>query len=224
MKKTTLVLAMGLMISGAANAALEANIGATSNYVWRGMTQTDNQAAVSGGLDYTNESGFYAGTWASNIDWAASGTGTEVDFYAGVSSDDYDLGVIYFYYPDHSNSDFSEVYGSYTLGGVTAGIAYTVSGVDETAAGNEQYIKGDTYYYLSTGGELSDGWSLSGTLGYYDFEDDGVAASDTSFGHFQLDLSKSVEGFADVTMSVSQAEAESGDNDPKLFVSLSKSF
>lgn len=47
-----------------AQAEVTANIAASSNYYWRGITQTDDGAAVSGGLDYSNESGFYAGTWS----------------------------------------------------------------------------------------------------------------------------------------------------------------
>ncbi len=69
MKKTTLALAMGLMISGAANAAVEANIGATSNYVWRGVTQTSDDATLQGGVDYSNEDGFSLGAWASDVKW-----------------------------------------------------------------------------------------------------------------------------------------------------------
>ena len=80
MKKTTLVLAMGLMISGAANAAVEANIGATSNYVWRGVTQTNDDAAISGGVDYSDESGVYVGAWASDVKWV---DGYEFDVYFG---------------------------------------------------------------------------------------------------------------------------------------------
>jgi hypothetical protein len=49
--------------------SFSANIGAVSNYIWRGVTQTGDQAAIQGGLDVAHESGFYAGTWASNIDW-----------------------------------------------------------------------------------------------------------------------------------------------------------
>jgi uncharacterized protein (TIGR02001 family) len=46
-----------------------ANIGAVSNYMWRGVTQTGDQAAVQGGIDVAHESGFYAGTWLSNVDF-----------------------------------------------------------------------------------------------------------------------------------------------------------
>ncbi len=44
--------------------SFSANIGVVSNYMWRGVTQTGDQAAVQGGLDVAHESGFYAGTWA----------------------------------------------------------------------------------------------------------------------------------------------------------------
>ncbi len=49
--------------------AFSANIGAVSNYIWRGASQTSDGPAVQGGIDVEHESGFYAGTWASNIDW-----------------------------------------------------------------------------------------------------------------------------------------------------------
>ncbi|MGA0936791.1 MAG: TorF family putative porin, partial [Sedimenticolaceae bacterium] len=99
MKKTTLALAMGLMISGAANAALEANIGATSNYLWRGVTQSSDDGAISGGLDYSHDSGAYIGTWISSLGNAAANT--EMDYYAGFSGETasgigYDLGYIYY--------------------------------------------------------------------------------------------------------------------------------
>ena len=49
--------------------AVSANIGAVSNYIWRGVTQTSDGPAIQGGIDVGHESGFYVGTWASNVDW-----------------------------------------------------------------------------------------------------------------------------------------------------------
>ena len=48
-----------------------ANASMTSNYIWRGLTQTENEAAVQGGIDYAGDSGFYVGTWASNVNYGA---------------------------------------------------------------------------------------------------------------------------------------------------------
>ena len=44
-----------------------ANIGLFSEYIFRGISQTGGKPAVQGGFDYSHASGFYAGTWASNI-------------------------------------------------------------------------------------------------------------------------------------------------------------
>jgi uncharacterized protein (TIGR02001 family) len=46
-----------------------ANVGVFSQYVFRGLTQTDRHPAVQGGFDYAHPSGLYAGTWLSNISW-----------------------------------------------------------------------------------------------------------------------------------------------------------
>jgi uncharacterized protein (TIGR02001 family) len=201
MKKTTLALAMGLMISGAANAALEANIGATSNYMWRGVTQTDNEMAISGGLDYVNESGLYAGIWVSNATWGGADMETEMDLYAGFSTDDYDIGVIKYMYPsDNADNDFTEIYGSLTISGVTAGAAYDPD--------NE-----NLYYHLGTEMAVAEDLGLSATLGRYDFDGAG------DYTHLTLDLSK-----GDFTFSLSKATSGSGDDSVIPYVSYSKSF
>lgn len=99
---------------------LTGNVGFFSQYIFRGMTQTDRQPALQGGFDYSHASGLYLGTWASNISWlkenassAAGGTaGTykdggslEWDFYGGYKSNFgssdffYDVGALYYWYP-----------------------------------------------------------------------------------------------------------------------------
>ncbi len=228
MKMKKIAIAMGLAgmaVAGATQAELSANIGAVSNYVWRGVTQTADGAAVQGGIDYSNESGFYVGTWASNV----SG-GEEWDIYAGFSGEvsgfGYDVGVIDYMYPSAvPDADFVEIYGSVSFSVLTAGINYTIaSDTSDTLAGNETFIKGDTYYYLSASVDLGDGWGLGGTVGYYDFDDDGVGGINTSYKHLQLDVTKSVGDFGDFTFSVSKAGKESGDDKAIVFVSWSKSF
>ncbi len=229
MNKTALMVAAAMGLSAAAQAELGANIGVTSNYLWRGVTQTDDGPAVQGGIDYSHQSGFYAGTWVSNIDWAAAGSGEEVDLYAGFAGEagafSYDVGVLGYFYPSHDDSDFVELYGSIGVGPVTAGINYTVSSdVDDASGSNEAFIEGDIYYYLSASHEVAESWTIGGTVGYYDFEDDGVAGGDTSYAHYQLDISKNAGDFGDFTLSVSRAEEEAGDDDAIVFVAWAKSF
>src|SRR5687767_346218 len=65
------------------------NVGLYSQYIFRGLTQTNKEPAIQGGFDYGHKSGWYAGTWASNISWLRdsnvySGGGSgEFDFYGG---------------------------------------------------------------------------------------------------------------------------------------------
>ena len=62
MSKVLLVITALILINPVqAESTLTGNIGITTNYVWRGITQTDDRAAVSAGLDYYRESGWYAG-------------------------------------------------------------------------------------------------------------------------------------------------------------------
>lgn len=91
-------------LSGAAMAEelkLAYNIGVTSDYVFRGVSQTQEDPAVQGGVDATYGMG-YAGVWASNVDFGSKNPSTEVDFYAGVKptvgDTSLDLGVIYYSY------------------------------------------------------------------------------------------------------------------------------
>ena len=88
------------------------NIGLFSQYVFRGITQTNEKPAVQGGFDLAHKSGFYVGTWASNISWISDyvppprrvSASLEWDFYGGYKGSlpadfGYDLGVLYYYYP-----------------------------------------------------------------------------------------------------------------------------
>ena len=110
-KLTTLrplaVLGLGLLAGSSMAAELTANVGGTSNYVFRGFTQSDDGPAVQGGIDYTPTNGLYAGAWGSTIDCSAgcfgggsgNGTGLEIDLYGGYNlklSEDWgmDFGLI----------------------------------------------------------------------------------------------------------------------------------
>lgn len=73
---------------GARLHAYSANIGVVSQYVFRGLTQTNEQPALQGGFDYSHASGAYAGTWLSNVNWVAdvipdASASLEADFYTG---------------------------------------------------------------------------------------------------------------------------------------------
>jgi len=104
------------------------NAALTSDYRYRGISQTRLQPALQGGADYThNPSGFYAGTWLSSIKWtkdAGGGGDVEWDLYAGkrgeiVKDLSYDVGVLSYVYPSNglpTNANTTEVYGQLGYG------------------------------------------------------------------------------------------------------------
>lgn len=138
--KKSIVLATAVaavLASGVAAADLSANAAIASNYIWRGATQTSDQAAGQGGIDWGHKSGLYVGTWVSNVDFSGLGDGYEMDVYAGFAGEagklGYDVGVITYQYPVTPEFNFTEVYVSGTASIVTIGLNYTV----DAASGND---------------------------------------------------------------------------------------
>lgn len=90
--------------------SLTANVGVVSNYVFRGISQSQHQPALQGGVDYAHSSGLYVGIWGSSIEWTDrkdlqvhKGNSVELDLYGGykgsVGDFGYDVGAIRYFYP-----------------------------------------------------------------------------------------------------------------------------
>jgi uncharacterized protein (TIGR02001 family) len=220
MKKTTLSLAIlsmaasSALVSTTASAELSANVAATSNYLWRGLEQTGGDAAISGGIDYANDSGFYAGTWASNASWGDMKT--EIDFYFGFGGDisedvAYDVGYVYYAYPDSlaDENDFSEVYGSVSTAGFTFGIAVLA---DSEAGGDGGEFGDSTYATIDYGFALESGAEVALHIGDYSGD---FSTESTDFG-----ASISKDGFTFGVSKVSFDDSVSeGEDDVKFYVS-----
>ncbi|MEW5892639.1 MAG: TorF family putative porin [Pseudomonadota bacterium] len=119
------------------------NVSLTSNYVFRGISQTGGDPAIQGGLDYSHSSGFYLGTWASNVGWIEDFQGydkgnMEIDLYGGYRGSfdkagiSYDLGIIGYFYPGDKaptipNADTTEVYAALGWKWFTVKYSYVVS-------------------------------------------------------------------------------------------------
>ncbi|WP_199610544.1 TorF family putative porin [Flocculibacter collagenilyticus] len=223
MKLTILgVLASSLLMSSfSANAELSGNFGITSNYLWRGVSQSDDNPSVSGGLDYKHEKGFYAGAWLGSVKFGDD-SGTEIDTYLGFSKEmgeaSYDVGYIYYAYPAEAHDDinFGELYFKGAYKGLSYGVAYTIN---SDAKDDETFAEGDMYYYVGYEFELSQGFNLALTYGYYNFDENEAIAGDNDYRYIQADLSKD-----DFVFTVSKADEESGDDDTKFAVSWSKTF
>ncbi len=223
------------VFSGSALAGATANVGATSQYLFRGLEQTSG-AAVSGGIDYAADSGLYVGTWASTINFAsASGTSSEIDLYGGFSGKagdiGYDIGGIYYYYseeseggadPDPSNNTL-EIYGSVTFGPAKLGVNYSVS--DYFAITDETVI----YPYLNLSFPVAEKVTLDLHVGAQMFDDDvtllGGSPQETTDDTF-LDYSIGVSAAAGngFSMGLAGVASDLEEDDVKFVVSGKYSF
>lgn len=178
--RTTLALAAAAaLLAGQAFAqddgvSFEFNIGAASDYVFRGVSQTDEDPQVFGGVDLTAGI-FYAGVWLSNVDFGDS-TDAEYDLYVGVTPQvgavSLDLGVLYYGYVDApSGADYDyfefQAKGSVPLGPATfgAGVYYVPD--------SYSHIDSSFYYEVNGGYSVTDKLSFSAALGRQTFDGPG---------------------------------------------------
>ena len=148
----------------AAHAEITGTVTVVSDYDFRGITQTAQDPALQGSLDYAHESGFYIGAWASNVDFGdCCDEEVEVDYYTGFRGGEditFDVGLIYYSYPGAEGIDFPEVYASLGYKWISGKIWYSdgFGGTDDSAM----------YYEANGAFELPANFGLTAHLGYSD--------------------------------------------------------
>jgi uncharacterized protein (TIGR02001 family) len=162
------------LVSSPAFAEVTANVGISNNYLWRGLTQSNNEAQVFGGLDYaSDDGGFYIGTWASNVEYASDDTYSyEHDVYLGFAGGDdsftWDIGWLYYNYDDINNIDFHEVYAKLGWGGFSID-AFLLGGTEaDEPTPLQDFGFGEAYYVsLNYGFELDNGLGIGFHVGQH---------------------------------------------------------
>lgn len=221
LKKTIAPLGLGLAALAALAPApalaqeespLSFNIGATTDYRFRGLAQTRFRPALQGGADYEAANGLYVGTWLSTIRWIedagkAAGVDTgnakvEWDIYAGFKKEivpdaSYDVGVLAYIYPGNKfkdlgakNTNTVEVYGALNFGPFTAKYSHAVTSLFGTGDATTS-SKNSSYIDLSASFELGGGVVLAPHLGYQKVKNFG----DYSYTDWSVTVSKDFEGF-----------------------------
>ena len=197
---------MFLILSSYASAAeISGNVGLSSDYIWRGITQTNGDIAISGGFDLSTDNGFYLGTWASN---ASAGTASmELDVYLGFSGEmaenmTYDVGYISVIYPGNDAADFEEAYVGFNIYGLSIlysdgqnnGPSYSEIGYSVDAGPGSFNISYGEYEDNGDNTLVGYDWNIADfTLGfyYYDYEDDSSVAGGADDDGAYVSLSKS---------------------------------
>ena len=203
-----------------------ANASMTNNYIWRGLTQTENEAAVQGGIDYASDSGFYVGTWVSNVNYGAGDVYSyEHDVYAGYAFEldsglSFDVGYLYYNYDKEAEFDFGEVYASVGYGGFSV-TGYVLANTEADEGGVYDFGFGSTYYVAADYGfALSNGVEVGLHAGYHD-GDFAEAFNGVTGSYMDYNISFAKDGFSFMITSTNAEgpAAEGGfDNDEVKFV------
>lgn len=179
MRLQTIALSTALtLFSATASAKFSGYITLTSDYDYRGFSQTATDPAVQGGLDYAHEIGFYASAWGSTLDWGkGSDADIEMDYIVGFSRNfgesgiAWDIGYLAYTYPGADEFNFGEFYGGLSTDLFSIKFSYSndFAGVGESA----WYVDGGFQY------AWDNGWGVLAYIGYsfgnaFD-RDDGMA-------------------------------------------------
>jgi uncharacterized protein (TIGR02001 family) len=219
--------------SAAPETTVSFNAAVTSDYRYRGLSQTRLDPALQGGADLVHSSGLYAGVWASTIKWTSDlgGDGDiEIDLYAGKRGElaegvSYDVGVLGYIYPSNGlnpSANTVEVYGQAGYG--PAYVKYSHSTTNLFGTANS---KNSGYIDLGANLDLAEGLVLNLHLGRQIVNNNG----DFSYNDYKVGVTKDL-GFASLSLAVIGADTDlyispvNGKNLAKTaaVLSVSKSF
>ena len=198
MKNVILSLATVVAVTAlpsVAQAQLSFNVGAVTDYRYRGISQTRLKPAIQGGIDFS-AGGFYVGTWASSIKWikdAGGNADAEVDLYGGYKGEiapglGYDVGVLRYQYFSHDlavSPNTTEVYGALSFGPATLKYSHAVTNLFGFSDS-----KNSSYLDLSASFDIGGGVMLTPHVGYQKVNNNG----DFSYADYAIGVSKDFSG------------------------------
>lgn len=188
------------LISAAAQAGeagnFTANVAFTSDYVFRGISQSNEEPTIQGGFDWAHpDTGLYLGVWGSGVDF--NDATTEIDLYGGIGGSvdklSWKAGGIYYYYPgadDSLNYDFAEI-------AVSVGYDFEVAQATVSVNYSPNYFgdSGDAWYpSLNVVVPLPKDFSAEAHAAYQAI-DDNAAFGVEDYTDWSLGLNYAYEGF-----------------------------
>lgn len=190
MRLAALALALAAVSAPVSASSLSSTFTAVSDYTFDGVSQTQNDPALQASLDFSAENGFYAGVWASNVEFSDTDpANTEIDLYAGFAKD-YESGwgwtagvVQYTYTGAPSSYDYAEITGGVTLPTTTT---FQVWAADDDALGGGAW-RAKVKHSFALPGEFS--LDLEATRTQYE------GSLYTDFTHGQIGVSREFGAF-----------------------------
>ena len=234
------VLAFISVYSLSTHAGLTGNVGVVSDYYARGLDQTGG-VSVQGSIDYSHSSGFYLGSFASNVKWydktgdGVNDSDIEWDFYTGYNSKlsdnlGFDVGLYFLNYPNQTKFNTIEGYASlnYALATkyptvVSAKVNYTP---DRNAYLPDPKNQDESAWYVTTQADikLKTDLTLTPQVGYAfgdTFDQKRIGGLD-EFHNYSISLTKSFNDGFSAKFSYVGVDLDNHDN--KVILALNKSF
>jgi uncharacterized protein (TIGR02001 family) len=212
-KSKLLVAVLGTLIAVPAladSSPFSANVTLTSDYLYRGISQSGHKPAIQGGFNYNNPNGFYAGVWGSSISWISDGglatnAGLELDTFLGYSNSfatdfTYDVGYLRYNYPGtytaaatypFAKADTDELYASIAYKWIKLKYSYSLGktfAVDQASGTN--YLDLSVSYPIE-----SSGITLGAHYGKQKYKGSATtllvaAGADPSYSDYNVSVSK----------------------------------
>jgi len=218
LKLTQKMVVAALALSGAAFAQTKApepdytlsfNVGAITDYRYRGISQSRLNPALQGGIDFAHKSGFYLGTWGSTIKWikdAGGDANVEIDVYGGYKFEAgpvaWDVGLLTYNYPSNKlnpSANTTELYGAGTMGPVTLKYSHSLTNLFGFADS-----KGSGYLDASASFDIGNGWSVAPHIGHQKVKNNSAA----SYTDYSLTLGKDFGNGFSASAAVVGTDAE----------------
>lgn len=172
-----------------------------SDYLFRGLTQTNKNPALQAGIEFDHASGFYAGAWGSNISWLSDlggiSSSLEIDAYLGYRATvadalGFDFGVYTYYYPGDFPSGFTSANTTEVYGAISYGIASLKYSHTLTNAFGFADSSNSGYLDLSANWQFAPGWVLNGHVGHQRID----GFSDASYGDWKLGVTRNFDNWS----------------------------
>ena len=217
-----IVLLLVAAPAGDAYAGTAGSVSLTSDYLFRGVSQTNQEPALQSGLEYVTDNGFYVGGWGSNVSWlsdlGAAGvpvsSSLELDAYAGYRGKlgdklSYDTGALYYWYPGDFPSGFNSANTGELYAGITVGpFARTTFGAKYSYALTDLFgyadSDGSSYLDLNANWEFAPGWTLNAHGGKQWVEHNAFA----EYADWRLGVSKVFAPGYTVALAYSDTDAD----------------
>lgn len=212
------------------------NVGLYSQYIFRGLAQTGEELALQGGVDYSHSSGFYLGSWASNISWLEDdglykNSSLELDLYGGYASTfgdsgvGYNIGLLQYIYPGDKNSgtgykkaETTELYAALSYGWAQAKISYGLTDIFGVKNSDGSYYA-ELNANIPLGGT---GFTAIAHVGYQDFA--GSANNNLSYTDWKLGASKAFANGVTAGAYYTDTNSSKGDSSAAGYVDGSGTY